>query len=485
MLNRRTFLGSAAAAVAMARAESLVQEPVALKFGALADIHIRELASAATFEKALRWFDAQKVDAVLCSGDLADFGLAGQLANVAATWFKVFPGNKCSDGAPVVPLFHYGDHDCGLNPATLERCCRNRPDLQADKSIPISNRKAIWESCFKEEWHPIELKTVKGYKFVLYHFTNGETAVYSKPWGSHAEGLPEFLSAHAEELKGAKPFFYSQHRIMRGTAGGPFAWGQDDGYATETLSKWPNCFAFCGHGHLMGTDERNIWQGGFTAVETPSLSYQQMHAGRENGFCLLDKWREATVPERQMPMVDAGSDYRPIARQGYLVTVRPSSITLARRDFLNDCFLGPDWVVPLPLLAERPFSHDWRAEHDPAPVFPKGAKATLAHIEGKDRAGKAERQIVVSFPAALAQGCHPRAYDYEVQASLVKGEVSRVVATKRVYSTHCFQGPSQDTDVVTCVFAEFEIPSDRNYVEFAVRPLNAFGRRGAPLICRL
>ena len=41
-----------------------------LKVGVLSDIHIMKAADAVWFEKALRHFDAEKVDAVAITGDL-------------------------------------------------------------------------------------------------------------------------------------------------------------------------------------------------------------------------------------------------------------------------------------------------------------------------------------------------------------------------------------------------------------------------------
>ena len=485
--SRREFVTSAAVATAAAAMPAIAAESPRLRLGVISDIHLRGMSNADTYEKTLRWFDSCKVDAVLLCGDIADYGLESQLKAAADVWFKVFPGDRRSDGAPVARLFHYGDHDTGIARRVQDKYRADHPEFANDRDIASGDRKAIWEKVFREPWNPIEIKDVKGYKFVLYHFINSpDSSAYAKPWGGHAEGLDRFLAAHAAELKGDKPFFYSQHRIMKDTAGGPLASGQDDGFSTKVLSEFPNCFAFCGHGHHMVTDETMIWQGSFTAVEVPALSYPCQRPGRENGFSTRDlAWYfpEKTTPVKQMPIMYVGSEGKGYARAALLVDVFADRIVLGRRDAMNDKWLGPDWVVPLPLLEKKPYDHAYRAAHDLAPAFPAGAKATVAERRGTDRAKNPVDQYVVSFPPAKSSGGRPRAYDYEVQATVFKGDVDCIVGTKRVYSPGIVKAEADEPEAVECVFAKDAITNNRDKLEFAVRPVNAFGRKGEAIKC--
>ena len=63
------------------------------------------------FIKALRYFDAQKVDAVLVAGDLFTTGRIRELEFVAEAWNAVFPHDRATDGRPVARLFVTGNHD--------------------------------------------------------------------------------------------------------------------------------------------------------------------------------------------------------------------------------------------------------------------------------------------------------------------------------------------------------------------------------------
>ena len=285
MTGRRSFLCGAMAASAFAakgvRAETDGIGDERLRLGVLSDIHITDRKQQPYFEQALRQLDAWKVDAVLACGDLADYGLKQQLELLAETWFKVFPGGKGSDGRTVVNLMHYGDHDMSVSYIDRDDAKALVPDdaLRHASTIFKGDRKAIWEDCFKEPWHPIEVKTVKGFPFVLYHFSRGTP---DNPSGQNVPGLKEVL----EKLKydPRKPLFFSQHRVPKCTAGGPYLYGQDGGDTTQLFAKYPNLVAFCGHAHLCASTEMSIWQGAFTCIQVPSLRYCCTLGGRENAY---------------------------------------------------------------------------------------------------------------------------------------------------------------------------------------------------------
>ena len=477
MVNRRSFLGGTAAFAAVGAWRAQATESlgeVRMRFGALADIHIKTSTQQVFFEKALRKFDVWKADGVLVSGDIADYGLAMQLQMAADVWFKVFPGGKRSDGEPVANLLHYGDHDMAVNYVDRPEAVAQWPDAEMRRKNLIfrGDRKAIWERCFKEEWHPIELKRVKGYPFVLFHFTRGEPENRS---GQGAPGLAEFLKAHRFDAD--KPVFYSQHRLFRDTVCGPDAHGCDGGEAGAALSALPNAIAFCGHGHVCGFFEKNIWQGAFTAIEIPSLRYCCTPGGRENGYCVKD--RPPRPPVQMMPQHPSH-----LTHQGFFCTVHEHGMTVRRWEFEHDMPLGPDWVIPFASFRlpaeERPFAFGVRAKTEKAPMFPADASISISRAEGKDRCGRTHRMYAVKFPPAPATAETPRANDYEVSLELRQNDVERIILQKRVFSPRYLYGAAMDTLPVECLFAEEEVP-ERHLLRFVVRPVNAFGGKGAPI----
>ena len=105
-MTRKTFLGGFGAAfgsaVLPATAFAKAGEPI-MRFGVASDVHIAVgwkeggdperlgLRSQPYFlEKALRWFDANKADAVVFSGDMAHTGRMEELEKLVEVWNKVF-----------------------------------------------------------------------------------------------------------------------------------------------------------------------------------------------------------------------------------------------------------------------------------------------------------------------------------------------------------------------------------------------------------
>ena len=62
-----------------------------LRLGVLSDPHIKGEGTEGALEKALRFFDRNKADAVACCGDLATSGIVPELERVGATWKRGFP----------------------------------------------------------------------------------------------------------------------------------------------------------------------------------------------------------------------------------------------------------------------------------------------------------------------------------------------------------------------------------------------------------
>jgi hypothetical protein len=312
---------------------------------------------------------------------------------------------------------------------------------------------------------------VKGYDFVLSHFTRGEP---TNKYGHITPGLEEFFASHKFDSK--KPFFYSQHRVMRGTVLGPTAANIDEGKSTKLFSKYPNLMAFCGHCHVSASSEKNIWQGAFTCVHVPSLKYCCTMGGRENGYCTRDR----VPPSPPKPVKTMGQHASGHTNQGLLCIVYDKAVVIRRWEFKHDVQLGPDWVVPFESfsmpVAEKPFSYEVRKGTLPVPQFAKGAKIKLSRTKSKDRSGAAHNMRVVEFPPAL----NPRANDYEVTVELQQGDVERVLVQKRVFSPRYLYGESMETEPVKCLITPEEVP-DGWIVRYVVRPVNAFGVKGDPI----
>ena len=487
-MNRRDFLGFSAAFAAVqgmsgcaaARAVGLAGGGAKLRFGVVSDVHISAggvkaggCGDTVLLEKAFAYFRDRGADGVMIAGDMADWGLVEQLEQVGACWRKVFPGDRAPDGRHVEKLFVYGNHDVQGQRYGYAKRYGLPEEMFAEDRLIATDRAAAWKKVFGEEWAPIMMKEVKGYRFVLCH-------ELEYPWkGENAD----YLERHRAELEGDKPFFYVQHFHLRGTTCAPWVWGQDGGHSTAALSKFPNAFALSGHSHTPLADDRVIWQGGFTSVGTASLRYLIALGGRENSYVFGAK----DLGTQQMPRLDLSD-----CQHGMFVTVYDDCITLERRDFTNDRPVGPDWVVPLPYDGSLAF--DRRGPKAAVPQFAAGAAVTVADRKGVNRAGKELDQTEVSFPNV---GGDVRAFDFEVTVEAVDVDVEKPWLVKRVYSPGYYRAPERDALKVSCVFSHDELPpaymagrdgkmrklknqAGTKY-RFAVRPCNCWGRKGGPI----
>lgn len=470
-MTRRSFFGQATAASLMAATGcSLWRESAPrLRVGVCSDVHLltandKHWHGDVLFEKALRLYDSMKADAVLLCGDIADCGLVAELEYAAEIWHRVFPGGRRSDGEPIVQLFHLGDHDTGgfAHKYPWAKKCSKDPSA-VNHAIVNEDIPALWRRLFGEEWSPVQVKTVKGYSFVLGHYpVNGGGGTGDIPIPGLAEALAK------ADKDSTKPFFYAQHRPVYGTLPEMKPGILEKSANYQALKDHPNVLAFFGHCHRNCADELNLWQGAFTAVHVPSTNYCGGRGGRENSFSVGNHPDKKRVQQMQRSDVDH-------TNQLLFMSVYDEKIVISRRDIWNDASMGPDWTIPLP-SPDGSCTEAARRSVSLAPEFPEGAKATVSAVRGKDRAKKDVDQIVVAFPAAHAAAGRPRAYDYEVVAS-ADGFKPFV---RRVFSTRPCWADAKDTEPVLCAFGKFELPKSGE-VAFTIRPCNAYGVAGKPL----
>ncbi len=466
-ISRKRFLvGSMAVAAAGARRmfaapSGTVTGTPRLKVAVMSDIHVRDERTQQIFIKALEWYRAQGVDAVLVAGDMADQGLVSQLQLVADAWFKVFPGNKTPEGRPVAQLLQYGNHDV----ANWKEKDYPDPAERARRLIKF-DAKGCWERAFQEEYVPCFAKQVKGYTFVGAHWPG-------------LGGLNEWIAANGGRLDPSLPFFYFQHPHPKDTCYGAWAWGHDNGSSTKALSPFPNAIALSGHSHYTLTDERTVWQGEFTSIGTSSLSYTSLDYNfRENAGGNGYGVKESRP--RQMKRLGTSE-----GKQGMLFTVCDDHIRIERREFLGGESLGDDWILPVGKAAERPFVYAKRIPVRVAPEFPKGAVAKAAEMPpAKDADGKPlPERIEVAFPHAETRAkC--RVFEYEVRAVVVADDVELVAATRRVIAPDFHLPASKATKPGTCIFARMDLPSGVP-LRFEVSPIECFGRKGAPIVSNI
>ena len=456
-MQRREFLEmafstGAATLIAGCRTSELFGSPE-MRFGVLSDIHVTTPKSTRLFERSLRYFKRRGADAVLISGDLTDWGLRSGFRYVKETWDRVFAGTD------VVPLFCTGNHEFeGFRYGDMTMEMHANGYSEDDAIVRNGGMAKCWEEAFGEPYAAIRRRTVKGYDFI-----SGE-------WQGH-EGLAAWMEKNGRALAGDRPFFYFQHPPARGTTSDSFGWCGDGGKVKPVLARFPNCIAFSGHAHTPFIDERSIWQGEYTAVAVPSLSYACTMSGYENGNGSRDgKSKLAMVSEPMRRDLRGG--------QGYFVNVWRDKVVIERWDLEELESDAPAWVIPLPACrAARPYESSARKRTEPVPRFPKGADLDIETRDAENRSGRWAVVLNCEFPSAvMPEGS--RVYDYEIRAvprdgspALVKRFLSPAFAKMAKYE------PARQRFWLDVA----ELPQDKEYV-VEVRARNCFGLASEPLV---
>jgi len=495
---RRWFIGGAASFGALYgnrifAADGFRDGTPRLTLGVLSDIHVTHRVKPGetvkdrnelTFIHALEWFRDQGVDGVVVTGDMSDNGSVELLMAVSDAWYKVFPNGRAPDGRTVEQLFVYGNHDM-LRARHVRGMYKGLSEEELKPYAISTDPKTAWEKAFHEPFSPIWTKVVKGYRFV---------GAQWQPFGARGadecvnEGMADWYKTHAKEIDPSLPFFHLQHAHPKDTCYGPWAWGRDNGMCTQALTPFPNAVAISGHSHYSLTDERSVWQGAFTSIGAGSLSYVGLchnefpDAGFEN--CRGGGLRAREANARKLSALYPSHD----SRQGMLWRIYDDRLVMQRRDFLSDCDVAADWVLPLPVAEPKPFAFAERAKKIGAPIFPEGAALTLSQVRAKNRGDKADEKnklaaipsveqdcLKVVIPAAIAKdGARTHLFEVEVRAG-EKTVLKRVAAEG---FNHPVTHP-RATGTSECLFALADLP--KGEITVTVTPRNCYGRAGTPL----
>ncbi len=465
--SRRAFIG-AGGAFALLNGGCAFRAPTGffggganVSFGVMSDVHIQKPGDEEHLLNALRFFRERRVDGVMVAGDIADQGRISQLKIFADAWYAVFPDDKGLDGKKVEKLFIYGNHDIwGFSWGT-----KDDPELAKRDGIGYddASQARVWEELFHEPYSEFWIKNVKGYSFIGGHWTKKD----------NFDGLDAFLKAHEKELDPSKPFFYTQHAHPKDTCYGSWAWGHDNGSSTKALSRFPNAVAFSGHSHYTLTDDRSVWQGAFTSINTASMKYSSLDYSLRDNLNVVntsgyqgEKGRPKAHPRVYIGRFEEANKDASYGvnlmqgRQGMLVSVYDDRMVIERREFVTGHSLGDDWVVPLPAGTG-------------AGSFAYGEQAkSFVDDENKDIG----RAVQLDFPRAEERGgC--RVFDYEVTATLVEDDVDLVQVQRRFIAPDFFL--PLESKIPSCRFrlALSDLKLKGHY-RFGVTPVESFGKKG-------
>jgi len=398
-------------------------------------------ATTEKFRRALRHFRTCGVDAVVITGDLGDWGLRSNFAEVRWAW------DQEMNGSGIVPLFITGNHDWeGFRYADMAVEMHALGFGEEDAAVRHGMRES-WEAAFGEPFAPVRCRTVKGFDFV------------SCEYGQEGK-LAEWMAANGGKYRGDRPFFYLQHFPLSKTP-----------KSKSVLNDFPNCVAMTGHVHTPFHDERTLLQDPMVMLSVPSLSFATIPEGFENGKASRNgdcRYAMQMIPDR---FNLRGGD------AGYVVSVYSDELVVEKRDFHEDCEGAAPWVVPLPAGRTRKFAPEALAARLGVPAFPADAGLVVDTRNATNRQGRWIAAMRVSFPsAAISDGT--RVHDYEIRAVPRDGSKPMV---KRFLSPAYSRIARREPKRQCFWFDVLDLPQGRSYV-LEVRARNCFGKCSEPLV---
>ena len=275
------------------------------------------------FKKTLTVLKNRGVDMILFAGDIGDLGTRFAFQTYRDALDAVFGEEK--------PL--------------LQTILGNHDYWNKNLFTAINHRRAFRQIIGHSPWTHY---TVNGYHFIGASPDNGHM---TKGYRRTAKWLDAELRKASEDSFG-KPVFVLTHNQPINTSYGSEDWG--DTTLDAVLLKYPNVINFSGHVHYSLLDERSIWQGAYTVINTQSLSYTELEPGKENG----------TIPPEaeKTPM-------------GYIMAFSEDAITLHRINFADGAAgyeekAGMRWHFPLPYCNDGRYGFAARAARNAAPTMP-------------------------------------------------------------------------------------------------------------------
>ena len=356
----RSAFGLVAAAALLAAGGSFAGDRPVFTVGMVTDTHVRkEKSSCARVKAAFTLFREHKVDIVFHTGDLAHKYGFEAWRNWRETVEEIYPDAASRPRIVYAAAGH--DHSGAPKGKTYDETC-----VSAYREM-LKTVGADQELCAAIEF--------RGY------------AIIAVPEYGRNEKEIEGLLRDACARHPDRPVFVLDHEPGLDTTTNSRLWGRPS--ARALYDRYPQVVHFSGHTHTAIRSERNIWQGGHTAVD----------------LACMNTWTERQDGLRSKMTPESGAT---------LMEVYPDRLVFRRYDLLNGEEVRPDerWTVPLPFDPKTaPYREEARTARDTAP-------ALTGCVKGVELPARAMQAV---FPAARHRHGIWR-YECELQRAETNGD---------------------------------------------------------------
>ena len=286
-----------------------------IKIALISDIHIcpypfinkKYKIYAKNFKQALKVLKKQNVDIIIIAGDIGDGNLIGSYIQYNHILNSVYGEKK-----PIMNLI-MGNHDY--------------------YGIPKPNKlnQRIFEFFTKEK--PFNHKIINGFHFINWSPENGDV-INDNTYKAKSNWVKEQMNIALKD-NSSKPIFIITHTGPAFTSYGTNEYGQGNYFLRSFFKKYENIISISGHSHASLMDEKSIYQGDFTGIQTQSVSYIDLDSGYFNG---------------RIPRDDNDSDLVSMSNpMGIIMELSKEKVIFKRIYLSNGNFYGKNWICNIPL----------------------------------------------------------------------------------------------------------------------------------------
>ena len=252
--------------------------------------------------QSLKVLKMQKVQMIIIAGDITDDGANESYKAVNQIINSVYPEYK-----PEL-IYVMGNHDYW--------------------SAPYINK--VLQKRFEDNLgqKPFSHKIINGYHFIGWGSENGSMDKSN----TDTKWVKKELEYAVKDSK-TKPIFVTTHFPPANTMYGSDEWGSQEVF--DVLKDYPQVICFSGHSHYSLIDDRSIWQGEFTAINTQAIAYIELESGKLNG---------------SVPKDETGNElYARNNYMGLIMNVLDDKVEIQRISFEENKFYKDPWVIPYPV----------------------------------------------------------------------------------------------------------------------------------------
>ena len=392
------------------------------RIGLITDTHVETtLESCSRVRAALSLFKAKGAEMVINCGDIADRHYPQGYRFYRQTVNEVFP----DPASRPKEIFVYAWHDL-----------INHDKVLGGKWDPVAAYANVRKQL--EAPNPPFCDFVwKGLPFVVATQNVGIKGFPS--WEEYEKTVERVCAANP-----GKPVFVCDHLPPAGTTFHSREWGSER--CRRMLNRFPQVVSLSGHVHGSLANERQIWQGEFTAVNIGCL---QTWGGFASG---------STPPRQAKPNFGA-----------IVMDVFADRLVFHRHDVRDGSEIAPPWVVPLPF------------DPSAAPYAPARAAARVKRLPAFNDGAKVEVKPVASgFEVKFDDATTPQAFMYRIQCERRNALGEWEAFSRDDVFSEFWKAKADRTGVISHVLASGFF-SPRGEYRVSVRPLDFFYRAGADI----